>query len=246
MEVTEYVADDGYSESCRGASLLAPSRLPASADLEWPAMSHDQQPQNEGYAALLELLPTLHHLVDACGEVWLTGEEAARIEKLGFPAQAGRWHVPPVPPELVAGNPLLEHLSIGWRPPQTAAQPPSDNPSSEVLGREEPVAPQVQLESEASAGQQSQTLPMRSSSTSAVGDSVIEQLETKILAVIERHGGQVHKRRLQQTLWRFPAAAFNQAIESLVHREAVNIEGPWVLLHKPTPQATGGYTGSTR
>ena len=66
------------------------------------------------YAALVKLLPILRNLVDGCGEVTLTAEEAAQIRLLGFAAEAGRWKVPPVPPELIQDNPLLEHLSIGW------------------------------------------------------------------------------------------------------------------------------------
>src|SRR5262249_2164617 len=73
------------------------------------------------YAALVKLLPALRTLVDACGEVTLTAYEAERIGSLGFDANAGRWHVPPVPPELVRDNPLLEHLSVGWETPRVEA-----------------------------------------------------------------------------------------------------------------------------
>jgi hypothetical protein len=66
------------------------------------------------YAALVRLFPVLRNCVDGCGEVTLTVEEAAQIRLLGFPAEEGRWKVPPVPPESVRDNPLLEHLSIGW------------------------------------------------------------------------------------------------------------------------------------
>jgi hypothetical protein len=66
------------------------------------------------YASLVKLLPILGRLVDACGEVTLTAGEAAQIRFLGFRAEEGRWKVPPVPPELVRDNPLLENLAIGW------------------------------------------------------------------------------------------------------------------------------------
>ena len=65
------------------------------------------------YSALLKLLPLLKNLVDACGEVRLDDDEAAQIRLLGFAAESGRWKVPPIPPELVRDNPLLEHLSTG-------------------------------------------------------------------------------------------------------------------------------------
>src|SRR5713226_911128 len=75
------------------------------------------------YATLVKLLPILRNCVDGCGEVTLTVEEAERIQSLGFAAEAGRWKVPPVPPELVRDNPLFECLSIGWNPAQAEATP---------------------------------------------------------------------------------------------------------------------------
>ena len=80
-------------------------------------------PQHD-YVGLVKLLPLLHQLVDATGEVHLTEEESARIRALGFAAHAGKWHVPPLPPELVADNDLLRNLSLGWiayPPPQILA-----------------------------------------------------------------------------------------------------------------------------
>jgi hypothetical protein len=73
------------------------------------------------YVTLVKLLPILRNLVDGCGEVTLTADEAAQIRLLGFRAEEGRWRVPPVPPELVADIPLLENLSIGWNPAQVEA-----------------------------------------------------------------------------------------------------------------------------
>ena len=66
------------------------------------------------YVALVKLLPALRNLVDACGEVTLTAEEAERILSLGFEAQSGRWKCPPLPPELTRDNSLLEPLSAKW------------------------------------------------------------------------------------------------------------------------------------
>lgn len=75
------------------------------------------------YAALVKLLPTLRSLVDGCGEVTLIADEAAKIRSLGFQAEEGRWKAPPVPPELVRDNPLIENLSIGWGNRQDVTQP---------------------------------------------------------------------------------------------------------------------------
>jgi hypothetical protein len=66
------------------------------------------------YESLVRLLPTLRNLVDACGEVMLTSEEASKIRSLRFSAEAGRWKCPPLPPHLTRDNPLLEPLSAGW------------------------------------------------------------------------------------------------------------------------------------
>jgi hypothetical protein len=79
------------------------------------------------YAALVRLFHILRTLVDACGDLTLTADEAAQIRLLGFRAEEGRWRVPPVPFELVAGNPLLEHLSLGWNPAQAEAAPNGAN-----------------------------------------------------------------------------------------------------------------------
>jgi|SRR5437588_8465459 len=66
------------------------------------------------YPGLVKLLPLLRTFPDALGETTLTTEEAAHIRSLGFAAEAGRWKVPPLPPELVSGNQLLENFSTGW------------------------------------------------------------------------------------------------------------------------------------
>src|SRR5882724_372303 len=66
------------------------------------------------YPGLVKLLPLLRILPDALGETTLATEEAALIQSLGFAAEAGRWKVPPLPPELVSGNQLFENYSEGW------------------------------------------------------------------------------------------------------------------------------------
>src|SRR5262249_41877279 len=67
------------------------------------------------YVSLLRELERTKHLVDATARVRLTAEEATRIRALGFStASAGWWDVPPVPPALVLGNQLFEHLACFW------------------------------------------------------------------------------------------------------------------------------------
>ena len=73
------------------------------------------------YASLVSLLPRLKRLPDALGETTLTPEEAVKIQALGFVANEGRWQIPPVPPELVRDNPLLEHFSFRWDFPKNGA-----------------------------------------------------------------------------------------------------------------------------
>src|SRR5258705_12861566 len=93
------------------------------------------------YPGLVKLLPLLRILPDALGETMLTTEEAARIRSLGFAAETGRWKVPPLPPELVRGNQLLENFSDGWNrlqddprrashAQQSASQPIPKNPAT--------------------------------------------------------------------------------------------------------------------
>ncbi len=99
------------------------------------------------YAVLLKLLPSLRVFPDALGWTTLTAEEAAKVQSLGFEAQAGRYKLPPFPYELVADT-MFEHLSIGWdnrqawsnsrrtvAPPATPqARPETRDLQSESLG----------------------------------------------------------------------------------------------------------------
>ena len=60
---------------------------------------------------------------------------------------------------------------------------------------------------------------------------MLEPCTAKILALVERSAeGRIPKRRLQQTLWRFPAAAVNAALMALASRGLLRLEGSWVSL----------------
>src|SRR3989442_3057660 len=83
--------------------------LPSPTDVRVASELPVSNPQHD-YVGLVKLLPLLHQLVDATGEVHLTEEESARIRALGFAAHAGKWHVPPLPPELVA-DPAAELIA---------------------------------------------------------------------------------------------------------------------------------------
>jgi hypothetical protein len=102
------------------------------------------------YPGLVKLLSILRSLPDARKEAMLTTEEAGRIRSLGFAAEAGRWKVPPLPPELVRGSPLFENYSEGWDELQDGVlrtsqiQKPMGQPSArdrEVVGPPAPPRP---------------------------------------------------------------------------------------------------------
>ena len=150
---------------------------------------------------MVKLLPVLKHFVDGCGEVTLSEQEAERIRPLGFRnVAAGRWKVPPVPPELVRDNPLLEHLSIGWDSRHTEAQP--------IPTKED--------------GQQPKTPTSKYSSEAARRQSRAHELPIKILRAVETVKGKIQKRRLQQRFWRYPVQSFNNALRELLADQIVN------------------------
>lgn len=176
------------------------------------------------YAALVNLFPILRNCVDGCGEVTLTVEEAERIRSLGFVADAGRWKVPPLPFELVRDNPLLENLSIGWdtyhaENPVTAA----NGTRKDVEVRRNKIGSEYGFQAPVTPDRISainNPIPTRTR-VSQWNDPQVLALSLKIQGAIQRHGGQIAKRRLQQRFWRYPARIFNQALERLVIRGQV-------------------------
>ena len=159
------------------------------------------------YAGLVKLLPVLRNLVDACGEVTLTPQEAELIRSLGFAVKAGRWRVPPVPPELVADNPLLEHLSLGWVPPGATFRDLT-NHREEALNS--PHFSRV-------PGVQDEQFPLT-------------KLQERIVAKLNRHGGCPKRRTIQQRCWRTPATAFNHALQALLDSKVVKQEGSFLCV----------------
>ena len=88
-----------------------------------------------------------------------------------------------------------------------AAEDPADQPDHEA-------ASSKQVTPEPGSGQ-------------AVEQAVVDlRLTEKILALVERSAeGRIPKRRLQQTLWRFPATAVNTALQTLASRGLLRLEG---------------------
>ena len=182
------------------------------------------------YPALVGLLPTLHNLVDACGDVTLTAEEANKIRALGFAdAKSGPWKCPPLPPHLTHANPLLEPLSAGW-----------DERShlSEVQHRERDNTPQVisQYDGMAQLGPEhsvetvdvppphcnAKRRKQLSSLSSEEPDwKRIDEAASKIEGTLKRAGKPMKRRRLQQLLWRYPATVFNAALDMLWRQQRI-------------------------
>ncbi len=178
------------------------------------------------YESLVKLLPVLRNLVDACGEVTLTTEEAERILSLGFGAKSGQWRCPPLPPELTRDNPLLEPLSVGWgkRTPLQAI------PKNEGI-RETGIANQQSSEVRVSrrhpvvTGPEYRKTERPTPQPRTKSDSArIEEAASKIVATLQRAGKPIPKRRLQQLLWRYPAMIFTSALRMAERRQHISLE----------------------
>jgi hypothetical protein len=174
------------------------------------------------YAALVRLFPVLRNLVDACGEVTLTAEEAAQIRLLGFPAEEGRWRVLPVPNELVRDNPLLENLSIGWDPRKSPGQITVANERRQRSSSAVPHTP----------ARTSDDHPHLIDGGTTWQDPLQEELaelQSKILWATEKVGGRILKRQLQKKFWRFRAEAFGTALSDLIRGGTLRLEVNWVV-----------------
>jgi len=169
------------------------------------------------YAALVKLLPRLRNLVDACGEVRLTPEEAAKIQTFGFAAEAGRWKVSPLPPELVRDNPLLETLSTGWGLRQPSQITPSNQGSEQISTRvalTKSATPQTVVRP-CSCRKQEPTTARFCQESRRADPRLVALVASKIKSALQRCEGQISKRRLQQRFWRYGAAVFNDALRYL-------------------------------
>jgi hypothetical protein len=175
------------------------------------------------YAALVRLFPVLRNCVDGCGEVTLTADEAAQIRLLGFPAEEGRWRVPPLPPELVRDNPLLEHLSIRWDARETLGQPNSTKGGREDSKSAVPHAPAStsDVQSQRTGDEAKRQVP---------AEEALAELRRKILRSVENAGGSILKRHLQKKFWRFRAKAFATALGDLIHGGSLRLEGNCVVI----------------
>jgi hypothetical protein len=175
------------------------------------------------YAALVGLFPVLRNCVDGCGEVTLTADEAARIRLLGFPAEEGRWMVPPIPPELVRDNPLLENLSIGWNPRKGPGQITVANESRQRSSSAVPHTPAW------TSGDHPQV--MDGGTTRQIPpQQELGELQSKVLQAVGNAGGRILKRQLQKKFWRFRAEAFGTALGCLIQGGLLTLETNWVVL----------------
>ena len=178
------------------------------------------------YLNLVKLLLVLHNLVDACGEVVITFQEASKIRALGFPAEPGRWKCPPLPPELTRDNPLLEPLSVGWGE-RTPLQAIPKNECPREIGAASP----RRGEARTSRRHPVVTVPERHKCErptpqprTAPDSARIEEAASKIVAALQRAGEPIPKRRLQQLLWRYPATIFTLALRMAERRQHISLE----------------------
>jgi hypothetical protein len=176
------------------------------------------------FDGLTKALQVTKRLVDATGEVILIEDEAAGIRALGFPtAGAGRWKVPPVPPELVRDNWLFEHLAIGWPSylTWTPANPRTGEGATLVDGR-------VRL---------AERYQPRPAGPVAV-DVWLSHYGTPdhhrvLAALLRRPETGIRKRTLQQTLHRLQAARLNRVLKALIEAGFVSIVNGCLTLPIP-------------
>ena len=163
----------------------------------------------ERYAALVELLPQLSRAPDGLGETFLTEEEAEQIRALGFPATRGEWWVPVLPNFLVQGDGLLECLSDAWADPDPRRLLP-EHPEKTLseIDQEQSVEPD---------------------------DRISSKDEVRVFGAVQRAGGWINKRKLQQRLWRMRAHRLKTALELLRKRDAVELHGATVHLVATEP-----------
>jgi hypothetical protein len=178
------------------------------------------------YMALVKLLPVLGTLVDGCGEVTLTAEEAERIRSLGFQAESGRWRCPSLPPELTRDNPLLEPMSAGWDGRTSLQAFPKDEDTRETRSANQQVG-----EARVSCRHPVEAVPEYHKTERPIPqprtepDSArIEEAASKIVEALQRAGKPVPKRQLQRRLWRYPATIFNSALRMVERRQHIFLE----------------------
>lgn len=206
-----------------------------------------QSTKSPDYAALVRLLPTLKHAVDALGGVILTPGEVEKIQPLGFAAHPGRWEVPPIPPDLVAGNGFLEHLASRWDPfwalrrddrDAMHATHPVHQPG---IVRDAAISPTPPTETAAEIDTCHQKVDRcytepASAATERPEPIARSKVKLQILHLLERHGGQMRRRLLQQKCWRRTAEEFNQALAALIAQQVVTEVGSIIRVTRAVTQ----------
>jgi hypothetical protein len=172
----------------------------------------------------------------------LEPEEAEQIKALGFHTEAGPWSVPPLPADLVAGNPVLAPLGDDvdsfWSPTSRATVEAAQVTITRKHGAEIPAVAVVGTPGDGDQdgnpslpdSPRSRTLPDQGA------DRSLEKECTAVLAALERAGACIPKRVLQKKLWRIPADHLNEVIRSLVERGEIQIEGN-ALIAQPVPRS---------
>jgi hypothetical protein len=178
------------------------------------------------YSALVKLLSVLRNLVDGCGEVTLTTEEAERIRSLGFEAESGRWKCPPLPPELTRDNPLFDPLSVKWGERTRLQAIPNnevtrDTGTSNQQGSEARISRRHPVEAVPEHYKTELPTPQP---RKELDSERIEEAVSKIVETLQRAGKPIPKRRLQQRLWRYRATIFNPALRICERRQHIFLE----------------------
>lgn len=188
------------------------------------------------YPGLAKMIPGLRHWPDALSETVLDAEEAQRIQSFGFAAEAGKWKIPPISPELVVINHLPEHLSIGWDSRKIDAQPISGNEQVRTLppernGRHPDSLPEHSLGGVDTRRQESEDENL---CTPLQEPAKFEETLRKVVRVIQTAGGRARVRRVQQGSWRatkqIGAPLFREVLRELLARGIVRMDGNEVVL----------------
>jgi hypothetical protein len=185
------------------------------------------------YPGLVKVLQyELRHMPDARKEAMLTTEEAARVRSLGFEAAAGRWKVPPLPPELVRGNQLFENYSEGWDELQdgilrtSQIQKTAGQPSARDREVVDPPAPSLPREI-AVGVLRNQELGVERPVPAYREDpdaKLVEELVAKMCERAQKADRPMRRRRLQQLYWRYPGKIFNRAFAIMVRDRRIFLE----------------------
>jgi hypothetical protein len=169
------------------------------------------------YEGLLKLLPRLNRFPDAIGETTLTLEEAEKIRRLGFAADAGPWRVPALPPELTRDT-MSETLSAGWKDRTDAPNilRSAGNPERATAGRQFATTPRAPKRT-----------PGRYHLMPAQQYGPVEPVVQEAAQRIEQalRNGPVAKRLLQQRMGRYgyKAPIFHEALRYLSERGKITL-----------------------